>query len=152
MIFVVKVITNKEDNAAEMIADNAEKKFLDVWSITRPHGLRGYIFLEAADMKIAEKAISNLPYVKGLIKKHVSYEEIEGMIKPVVAAISIEKGDIVEMLAEPFKHEKAKVVMVNKIKEEVVVELLEAIVPIPITVKIDNVKVIRRAKEEEEEK
>nr|AQS31950.1 hypothetical protein [uncultured archaeon] len=36
-------------------------------------------------------------------------------------------------------------------KEEVVVELLEAAVPIPITVSLDSVKVIRREGETEEE-
>ena len=34
--------------------------------------------------------------------------------------------------------------LVDKAKEEVVVELLQAAVPIPITVKMDAVKVIRR--------
>ena len=59
---------------------------------------------------------------------------------------------IVEIISEPFKKEKAKVVRVDRSKEEVVVELLEATVPIPITVKLDNVRVIRREKEEEEKK
>ena len=40
----------------------------------------------------------------------------------------------------------------NNSKEEVVVELLEAAVPIPITVKMDAVRVIRRESEEGEEK
>lgn len=152
MIFVVKVTTNKEDQAVDLIADRADKKQLQVFSVARPHGLRGYIILEALDTPTAEQAIHNLPYVKSLITKPVAYNEIETMIQPVVAAINIEKGDIVEMLTEPFKREKAKVVRVDKTREEVVVELLEATVPIPITVKIDNVKVIRRTKEEEEDK
>jgi transcription antitermination factor NusG len=33
---------------------------------------------------------------------------------------------------------------VDKAKEEVVVELLDAAVPIPITIKMDAIKVIRR--------
>ena len=37
---------------------------------------------------------------------------------------------------------------IDKIKEEVVVELLEAAVPIPITIKLDAVKVIRRESED----
>lgn len=151
MIFVVKVITNKEDQAADLIAAKAEKRALDVFSVVRPHGLRGYIFLEAGSTEAAEQAVSNLPYVKGFINRKVTYEEIDSMLRPVAAAISIEKGDIVEMLTEPFKREKAKVTRIDKIKEEVVVELLEAAVPIPITMKIDNVKVIRRTKEESEE-
>ncbi|MFA5084436.1 MAG: transcription elongation factor Spt5 [Candidatus Paceibacterota bacterium] len=151
MIFVVRVITNKEEQAAELIANKAEKRKTEVFSVIRPHGLRGYIFIETDNAETAEQAVANLPYVKGLIKKPLNYEEIDGMIKPVAAAILIEKGDVVEMLAEPFKREKAKVVKIDKTKEEVTVELLEAVVPIPITVKIDNVKVIRRSTDEPEE-
>ncbi|MCL6500590.1 MAG: transcription elongation factor Spt5 [Candidatus Pacearchaeota archaeon] len=151
MIFVVKVATNKEDQAADLIATRAEKKNLEVYSLARPHGLRGYIIIEAQDIETAEQAVFNLPYVKGFIKKPIVFGEIEPMLAPVVAQINIEKGDIVEILTEPFKREKAKVVRINKQKEEVVVELLEAAVPIPVTVKIDNVKVIRRTKEEGEE-
>ena len=39
--------------------------------------------------------------------------------------------------------------LIDKAKEEVVVELLEAAVPIPITLKVDAVKVIRRPGEDE---
>lgn len=149
MIFVVKVITNKEDQAIDLIADKAEAKQLQVYSVVRPHGLRGYIILETSDTETAEIAVHNLPYVKGLIPKKLKYEEIEAMVQPQIATINIEKGDIVEILTEPFKREKAKVIRIDKQKEEVIIELLEAAVPIPVTVKIDNVKVIRRTKEEE---
>ena len=63
--------------------------------------------------------------------------------------ISSVKNDIVEIISGAFKREKAKVTRIDKAKEEVVVELLEAAVPIPITLKIDAVKVIRRPGEDE---
>ncbi|MFH1358746.1 MAG: transcription elongation factor Spt5 [archaeon] len=147
-IFIIKVTTNKEDRALELISDKVHKKQLNVYSLARPHGLRGYIFLEAADRDSAEEAAYNLPYVKGIIGKTVSYEEIKNMIEPVMEEINIEKGDIVEIIGEPFKKEKAKVVRVDKSKGEAVVTLLAAVVPIPVTVKLDNVKVIRREKGE----
>ncbi len=149
MIFVIKVTTNKEDRARELISDKIEKKSLDVYSIARPHGLRGYIFLEAQDRDSAEEAVFNLPYVKGIIGKTLEYEEIKSLIQPVLEEINIEKGDVVEIISEPFKKEKAKVIRVDKSKGEVVVSLLGAVVPIPVTVKLDNVRVIRREKEEE---
>ncbi len=65
--------------------------------------------------------------------------------------INIEKGDIIEIIGEPFKKEKAKVVRIDKTKGEAVVTLLAAVVPIPVTVKLDNIKVIRREKEESQE-
>ena len=144
MIFIIKVTTNKEERALDMISERAEKKNIKVYSVSRPHGLRGYILLEAEDRDSAEEAVFNLPYVKGIIGKTLNYEEIENMIKPSVEAISIQEGDLVEIIAEPFKKEKAKVLRIDKQKEEVVISLLGAVVPLPVTVKIDNVKVIRR--------
>ncbi len=149
-IFIIKVTTNKEDRALELISDKVRKKSLLVYSLARPHGLRGYIFLEAEDRESAEEAAYNLPYVKGIIGKTVEYEEIKNMLEPVLEEINIEKGDIVEIIGEPFKKEKAKVIRVDKSKGEAVVTLLAAVVPIPVTVKLDNVKVIRREKEEAE--
>ncbi len=151
MIFIIKVTTNKEDRALELISDKVHKKELNVYSLARPHGLRGYIFLEAEDRDSAEEAAYNLPYVKGIIGKTVSYEEIKNMLEPILEEINIEKGDIVEIIGEPFKKEKAKVARIDKGKGEAVVTLLAAVVPIPVTVKLDNVKVIRREKEEEDE-
>jgi transcriptional antiterminator NusG len=150
MIFIIKVTTNKEDRAMELIADKVNKKQLRVYSLARPHGLKGYIFLESEDRESAEEAAFNLPYVKGIIGKTVTYEEIKNMLEPVIEEINIEKGDIVEIIGEPFKKEKAKVIRIDKPKGEAVVTLLAAVVPIPVTVKLDNIKVIRREKEEGE--
>ena len=150
MIFIIKVTTNKEERALEMVVDRSEKKQLNVFSVIRPHGLRGYIILEAADRESAEEAVFNLPYIKGIIGKTLAYEEIKNMLEPKVEDINIQVGDIVEMIGSTFKGEKAKVTRVDKTKGEVVVSLLGASVPIPVTIKMDNIKVIRREKEGEE--
>jgi len=147
MIFIIKVTTNKEERAVDMIAERAEKKALNVFSVSRPHGLRGYVLLEAEDRESAEEAVFNLPYVKGIIGKTIGYEEIKNMVEPSVEAILIKEGDIVEIIAEPFKKEKAKVIRIDKQKEEVVVSLLGAVVPLPVTIKLDNVRVVRRDEE-----
>src|SRR3989344_2068421 len=140
MIFIIKVTTNKEDKALDMMADRSKKK-----------SLKGYVIMEAADRDSAAEAAFNLPYVKGIIGKTITYEEIKNMLQPKIEDVKIEIGDIVEMIAEPFKNEKAKVTRLDKQKGEVVVSLLGASVPIPVTVKIDNVKVIRREDKESEE-
>jgi transcriptional antiterminator NusG len=149
MFFIIKVTTNKEERAVDMIADRATKKNLNVYSVLRPHGLRGYIFLEAEDRESAEEAVFNLPYVKGIIGKTIEYSEIQGMVQPTIETVSIKEGDVVEMIGSTLKGEKAKVLRIDKQKEEVVVSLFGAVVPLPVTVKIDNVKVIRREEEED---
>jgi transcriptional antiterminator NusG len=150
MIFIIKVTTNKEERAVDMVADKSQKKNLNVYSVSRPHGLRGYILLEAEDRESAEEAVFNLPYVKGIIGKTIGYEEVKGMVEPSAETVSIKEGDIVEMIGQTLKGQKAKVIRIDKQKEEVVVSLLAAVVPLPVTVKIDNVRVVRRDEMEEE--
>ena len=151
MIFIIKVTTNKEERAVDMITERVKKKNISAYSILRPHGLRGYILLEAEDRESAEESVFNLPYVKGIIGKTVTYEEIKNMVEPSIETVSIQEGDIVEIISEHFKREKAKVVRIDKQKEEVVVSLLGAVVPLPVTLKLDNVRVIRRGEEIEDE-
>jgi transcription termination/antitermination protein NusG len=151
MIFVIKVTTNKEESAVDLIADRVKKKNLNVYSVLRPHGLRGYILLEAEDRESAEEAVFSLPYVKGIIGKTLTYEEIKNMIETSTAPVSIKEGDIVEIISEPFKKEKAKVLRVDEQKGDVVVSLLGALVQLPVTIKIDNVRAISREEREQAE-
>lgn len=151
MIFTIRTTANREDQVLDFITSNVQKRNLNIYSITRPHGLRGYIFIEAENKEAAEEAFHGVPYAKGLLSTPVEYKEIESMLEQVKTQVNIQKNDIVEIISGPFMREKAKVSRINLQKEEVVVELLEAAVPIPITVKLDAVKVIRREEEEKTE-
>ena len=151
-IFAVRTTANREDQVLDFISSNAAKKKLEVYSVVRPHGMRGYIFIEAASKTDAEQAAFNIPYARGILPQTVKYSEIEHMLEQVKHEMNIQKNDIVEIISGPFKRENAKVTRIDKAKEEVVVELLEAAVPIPITVKMDAVKVIRRETEAAPEK
>lgn len=143
-IFALRTTANREDQVVDFLSSNIEKKRLEVYAIVRPHGMRGYIFIEAKDRRSAEEAYYGIPYAKGLLSKPVEYREIEPMLEQVKIKINIQKNDIVEIISGPFKREKAKITRIDSQKEEVIVELLETAVPIPITLKMDAVKVIRR--------
>jgi len=150
-IFALRTTANREEQVMDFITSNAQKKKLEVYSIVKPHGMRGYIFVEASTRSDAEQAAMNIPYAKGFLPNEIDYSEIEHMLEQVVTQMNIQKNDICEIISGPFKREKAKVTRIDKNKEEVVVELLEAAVPIPITVKMDSVRVIRRESEEEDD-
>ena len=153
-IFGLRTTANREDQVMDFITSNASRKGLEVYSVIRSHGMRGYIFVEAASRTDAEQAAFNVPYARGILPNQIDYHEIEHMLEQVKSEINIKKNDIAEIISGPFKREKCKITRIDKTKEEVVVELLESAVPIPITVKMDAVKVIRRESEEsgEEEK
>ena len=150
-IFALRTTANREDQVMDFVTSNAKKKKINVLSVVRPHGMRGYIFLEAALKSDAEQASFGVPYARGILSKQINYDEIEHMLEQVKREINVRKGDVAEIISGPFKREKCKITRIDKAKEEVVVELLEAAVPIPITVKLDAIKVIRREIEEEEE-
>ncbi len=150
IIFALRTTANREDQVMDFVMSHVVKKGLDVFSVIRPHGMRGYIFLEAGSKQDAEQASHGIPYARGILPKSVDYSEMEHMIEPVKRELSIRKNDIVEIISGPFKRETAKITRIDEQKEEVVVELVEAAVPIPITLKIDAVKVIRRETEDEE--
>ncbi len=151
LIFAVRVTANREDQVMGFLTSNAEKKKLAVYSVIRPHGMRGYIFIESATKIDAEQAAFGIPYARGILPQPIEFREIEHMLEQVKKEMNIKKSDIVEIIAGPFKRENAKVTRIDKTKEEVVVELLESAVPIPITLKMDAVKVIRRDSDEGEQ-
>ena len=151
IIFALRTTANREDQVMDFVSSNAAKKKLEVYTVIRAHGMRGYIFLEAGSRSDAEQSAFNIPYARGILPKEIDYKEIEHMLEQIKIEMNIMKNDIVEIISGPFKREQAKVSRIDKTKEEVVVELLEAAVPIPITVKMDSVKVIRRETEEPEE-
>lgn len=150
MIFTIRTTANREEQVVDFVASNAQKKKLNVYSLIKAHGLRSYVFIEADSKQTSEEAFHGVPYAKGLLQKAVEYKEIEQMLEPVKTQVNIQKNDVIEIISGPFVREKGKVTRINLQKEEVIVELLEAAVPIPITLKLDSVKVIRREEEAEE--
>ena len=155
-IFALRTTANREDQVMDFLSSHVIKKKIEVYSIIRAHGMRGYIFVEAAKRSDAEAAAYNVPYARGILPNTIEYKEIEHMLEQVKHEVNIQKNDIAEIISGPFKREKCKITRIDRAKDEVVVELLEAAVPIPITVSMDAVKVIRRetdepAKVEEEE-
>jgi len=143
-IYALRTTSNREDQVMDFLSSNINKKNLPIFSVIRPHGMRGYIFIEAPSRGEAEEAYYKVPYARGLLPQPIDYAEIEHMLEQVKVQVTIQKNDIVEIISGPFKREQAKVTRIDEAKEEVVVELLEAAVPIPITVKLDSVKTIRR--------
>ncbi len=148
LIFGLRTAANREDQVVDYLVSKLAKKGKGILAVIRPHGMRGYIFIEADDKTQAEAALMGVPYARGLLPTPIPYQEIEHMLEQVKVEMNIHKADIVEIISGPFKREQAKVMRINKQKEEIVVELLESAVPIPITVKMDAVKVIRREADE----
>ena len=151
IIFALRTTANREEQVMDFISSHAIKKGHKIYAIAHPNGMRGYIFVEAESRIEAEAAAQGIPYARGILPRPVEYAEMEHMLETVKVEINIQKDDIAEIINGPFKSEKCKITRVDKTKEEIVVELLEAAVPIPITLKFDAVKVIRRESNEDDD-
>jgi transcriptional antiterminator NusG len=148
-IFALRTTANREDQVMDFLTSNIKKKKLNVYSVIHPHGMRGYIFVEAPTRSDAEQAAQGIPYARGILPKEVQLKELEHQFEQAPAEMNIQKNDIAEIISGTLKREQCKVQRVDTVKGEVVVVLLDAAVPIPITLKTDAIRVIRREGEEE---
>ena len=91
-IYSLRTTANREDQVMDFVSSNAKRKNLEVYSVIRPHGMRGYIFLEAASKADAEQAAFNVPYARGILAKPIEYKEIEHMLAQVKREVNIKKN------------------------------------------------------------
>lgn len=148
MILTIRTTVGRENAVIETLNKRIKYLKLDVKAIFHPDELKGYIFMEGEIPEI-EKIIQGVPHVKGIIRKEVKISDIQKFLEAKKIEIKINRGDIVEITGGPFKNVKGKVTRVEEAREEVTLELLEAAIPIPITVPIDSVRLIESAEKVE---
>jgi len=148
--YAVRTTIGQEKNAANMIYSRVEKSNLEIYSILAALELRGYIVVEASNKTEIEKSLLGVSHVRGIVEGEIKFSEIEKFLEPISAVAKVNVGDVVEFTAGPFKGSRARIVKIDKTKEEITVVLFEATVPIPVTVQGSDIKVV--VKEQESEK
>jgi transcriptional antiterminator NusG len=151
MIYTLRTTVGRENAVIETLTNKIKNTGAEVFAILHPEELKGYIFVDGS-LEGIEKAISGVPHIRGLIRKEIGMHELKKFLEIKRVEIKINRGDTIEITGGPFKNEKGKVTRVDEAKEEVTVELLEAAIPIPITVPIDSVKIIESIEAKKEEK
>ncbi len=144
-----KVFRNLAGNIEELLSRErkVKKEEIDVHSITVIDRLRGYLIVEADSEDAVKEAIRGMKHAKGVISGEVDIEEIQHFIEEKALTTEIERGDVVELTSGAFKGEKAKVKRIDEGKEKITLEIIEAEVPVPITVDASDVRVLPSEKE-----
>ena len=146
-IMVLKTQIDQEKTVANELASKANKsKDKDIYAILSPAGLRGYVFVEGMNTDRVRELSRDIKKARNFIDGEADISEISPYLTPVSAVVGIVEGDIVELVNGPFKGEKARVQQIDQAKEEITVELIEAMVPIPVTVKGDSVRLLEKEK------
>jgi len=145
MIFTIRTTVSQESLVADILSNKIRKEDLNIYSISVIPGLKGYILIEADNEMTVRRGITNTSHVKGkgIVGGEVKIDELDTLLESKPLMKSIKAGQKVELIAGPFKGEKAKVIRVNDTKEEVTVELLEAAVKIPVTISAEHIRVIK---------
>ena len=146
-IFAIKTTSKQERTVADNILKAIETKATDikVASIIAPNELRGYVLIETPEQRNRiEQLVELIAHARVVTKGETSLAEVGHFLIPKPVVAGIDEGTIVELIAGPFKGEKAVVKRVDSAKEEITVELYESVVPIPITVRGDNVRVVEK--------
>jgi transcriptional antiterminator NusG len=143
-ILAIKTSIGHEKAVADSLTSRAKQKNIGVFSVLCPEKLRGYVIVEAMNIDRLSEIVRGIKRARGIVEGEMAFDEIQHYLtpKPVVSGIS--EGDIVELISGPFKGEKARVQSIDESKEEITVELFEAMVPIPVTVSGNSVRVLEK--------
>ncbi len=152
IVFAVRTTVGQERNVSNLITGRAEANNIPIKAILVPEALKGYIFIEADGPHIVEEAITGIKHVRSRVPGVVSFSEVQKyiVVKPTIEELDVD--DLVEVIGGPFKGMKAKITGIDRTKEEVTIELLEATFTLPVTVHADYVKVVQKKGRQQEEK
>ncbi|MCD7781919.1 MAG: transcription elongation factor Spt5 [Methanosphaera sp.] len=147
MFYAMRVIMGQEQNVAALLAQSVKHEDVGVSAVLSPDSMQGYIFVEADRSLDMRHPALKVPNLRSLVEGDVDFDELKSFLNPEPVMSNIIKGSVVELTSGPFKGEKAKVVRIDEAKEDVVLELIEAAVPIPVTVKGDQIRLIQKEAE-----
>jgi transcriptional antiterminator NusG len=149
-IFAVKTTGGQEKTVAKFVGDRLEKRKQEgkepqVYSILVLEAQKSYVFFEAPNAQAVSDAISGFKHVKGMVPGYIQFADIEKFLvdKSIISDVGV--GDVVEIVAGPFKGMKAKINRVEPQRSEVTVMLLDAPYQLPVTVDVGFIKIISRA-------
>lgn len=114
----------------------------EVLAIMSPYEVKGYVFVETMHPDRVSFIAKGIKGYKGSVEGDIKLEEIEHYLTPKPAVTGLELGAFVELIDGPFKGEKAKIMSIDQNKEEVTVQLVESMVPIPVTVRAEAIRML----------
>lgn len=140
-IMILKTQANQEKDVANSlrlkVQESSEK---DIYAILSPVKLTGYVFVEGMNTNRMREKTRGIRKARQFLEGETSLQEIEMYFTPVPTVTGIMEGDIVELADGPFKGEKARVKFVDSEKESITVELIQGMIPIPVTVRGESVR------------
>lgn len=149
--YIIRTVPSKEEKFLDSLYKVLDKKEdSGIYALFRPETVKGYVFVETKSLNAVVDAVRGVPNNKGVIRTPINFLELEKYFEKEGEQVIVNERDIVEIVAGPFKGDKAKVIRIVPGKEEVVIEPFNMPVPIPITLSVDDIRVIESETDKDE--
>lgn len=140
--FAVKTNANSEHRVANAVADMWDPP---VHSVLCPQSMTGYVIIEADTVSDVEQVVVDVAAAKSVLPGETSWSEVKGFLSPKSSLEGITEGDTVRILKGSFEGDTAEVKKLNHDAEKATVELIDAVVPIPVELPGDQLRKINDA-------
>ncbi len=138
-IRTIRTTRGREKTVINSLEAKMQNEDFAIQAVLYPEDLKGYLFIEGDEADIT-KITRNVRHIKGVIDEEVELEELEKFMSEEPQEITLEAGDTVEVIGGPYKGEEAKVERIDDANHEATIKLLEAAVPIPLTISVEHLR------------
>jgi transcriptional antiterminator NusG len=144
-LYVVRTVGGQEANVAKMLAMRREIKEVGIKAVLAPHTLKGYVILEATNPLAVDTLISGLKNVRSRVKGILKFQDVDRYleVKPIIEEVTV--GDVIEVTGGPLRGSRAKIMSIDKSKQEVTIELLDAAFTFSVTLSADYIRIVEKA-------
>ncbi len=132
----VRTTRGREKTVISSVEARMDNESFEIQAVFYPEDLKGYLFIEGEEADI-ENLIDGVRHVKGTIDKEADIDDLEEFLSEEPQEIKLEEGDKVEVIGGPYKGERAQIDRIDDANQEATIKLLEAAVPIPVTLSVE---------------
>lgn len=143
MIFTLKILPGQGELISAILKKKAEE--MPIYTIISLPNIKNYLIIEADNENTLKRAIADIGYIKknSITIGQVQDKELDSLLHLESVMEALKPDAVVEIKSGYLKGEKARILRVNPTKEEITVEILDATIKMPITIKAETVKLYR---------
>ncbi|PSO08425.1 transcription elongation factor Spt5 [Candidatus Marsarchaeota G2 archaeon BE_D] len=142
-LFIDDLINSQK--SSQQSEDSSELSNADIKAIVYVPKMNGVLLAETSNPRYLEALLRGQKHYKGRIYGTVKLEEIEPLIKPRTVMEVLNLGDEIEVVSGALRGSRGKVLRIDKSRNEVTFQPAEVAIPMPMTISIDMVKIVKQA-------
>ncbi|KXB06281.1 hypothetical protein AKJ51_03930 [candidate division MSBL1 archaeon SCGC-AAA382A20] len=141
-LFAVKTAIGRERETAELVYNQNDYRNLSLKSIVVSPETEGYIYVEADDVTDVLRATKNVRLARKVLKNPASKEDVDNIMNPRPLVTKMSHDTPVLITGGDFKGEEGRIENIVRAEGKVTVKIDAAVIPLSVTVDIDQVKLI----------